>query len=327
MVVPRQYEDLSNNWSWDGDTVTKANGFLFQLQSPSFLICFKILLEILQSLRSLTLKLQMQTIDVVYAYKQVKSVLSSLKKMRESSTEEFSKVFTETLKLGRELHGEDFELTIPRIVRQQAHRANHETSSPEEYYHVSLYNEFLSHVISELEERFAESSSRASGLLYLLPSESASSKSEDSVPKELTQAVDFYKGDLPHQRMFSVEYRMWVRKWKQCSSSQGEVPRKMVDAFQQCDETEFPNISVLLKLALTLPLTTCQSERSFSQLKPIKTYLRSTMSDSRLNGLAIMKINRQQCDNMQKSPEKNETTREIIRHASSQKNEATFYCS
>ena len=120
--------------------------------------------------------------------------------------------------------------------------------------------------------------------------------------KELTQAVDFYKDDLPHQRMFCVEYRMWVRKWKQCLSSQGEVPRKMVDAFRQCDETEFPNISVLLKFALTLPITTCQSERSFSQLKLTKTYLQPIMSDSRLNGLAIMKINRQQCDSIHKSP-------------------------
>ena len=122
MVAPRQYAEFGDTWSWDGDTVTKANGFLFQLQSPTFLICFKILLEVLQSLRSLTLKLQMRAIDVLYAYKQIQSVISSLKKMRESSTEEFANLFTETR---RELHGECFELTRPRLVRQQAHRSNH----------------------------------------------------------------------------------------------------------------------------------------------------------------------------------------------------------
>ena len=78
----------------------------------------------------------------------------------------------------------------------------------------------------------------------------------------------------------------------------------MVEALQQCDEIEFPNISVLLKLALTLPITTCESERSFSQLKLIKTSLRSTMTDNRLNGLAIMKINRELCEKIHKSPEK-----------------------
>ena len=297
MVFPRQYQDLGNNWSWDGDSVTKANGFIFQLESPSFLICFKILLEILQNLRSLTIKLQKQAIDVIHAYKQVQSVLSSLKLMREGSTEEFSRIFVETLKLGQELHGEGFELTTPRTAKQQVHRSNPpETSSPEQYYRITLYNEFISHVILELEERFPENSSHVHGLLYLLPSDCVSSNLEGCA-LELTQAVDFYKDDLPHHQMFPTEYRMWVRKWKQCST---EVPTRMVDTLKQCDESEFPNIHVLLKLSLTLPITTCESERNFSQLKLIKTSLRSTMTESRLNGLAIM---RELCDDIQRSPE------------------------
>ena len=241
----------------------------------------------------------MQAIDVIYAYKQVQTVLSSLKMMRERSTEEFTKIFTETLTLGQEVHGEDFELTTPRTVRQQVHRSNPEASSPEQYYRITLYNEFLSHVIRELEERFPENSSSIHGLLYLIPCECVSNS--EGPPSQLTQAVNFYKADLPSHGMFSTEYRMWVRKWKQCSSN---VPTRIVDTLQQCDDIEFPNISVLLKLALTLPITSCESERSFSQLKLINTYLRSTMTDTRLNGLAIMKINRKQCDTIQSSPEK-----------------------
>ena len=43
MVHPSMYHDLGTEWSWDGDTITKANGFLYQIQSSSFLICFNIL--------------------------------------------------------------------------------------------------------------------------------------------------------------------------------------------------------------------------------------------------------------------------------------------
>ena len=82
MVFPRQYEDLGTHWSWDSDTITKANGFCFQLQSSSFLVGFKILLEVLSSLRGLTLKLQMQAIDVIYAYKHV---ILSFSEMRAKS--------------------------------------------------------------------------------------------------------------------------------------------------------------------------------------------------------------------------------------------------
>lgn len=46
------------------------------------------------------------------------------------------------------------------------------------------------------------------------------------------------------------------------------------------------------------------SHNHFSQLKLIKTSLQSTMTESRLNGLAILKINKELCDDIQRSPKK-----------------------
>ena len=60
----------------------KANGFIHQLESAPFLVCFRILLECLSHLRGLTVKLQMQAIDVVYAYNQVSALICSFKSMR-----------------------------------------------------------------------------------------------------------------------------------------------------------------------------------------------------------------------------------------------------
>ena len=54
----------------------------------------------------------------------------------------------------------------------------------------------------------------------------------------------------------------------------------------------YPCITTLLRIFATLPVTTATSERSFSALKYIKNYLRSTMSDTHLNGLAHLYINR-----------------------------------
>ena len=91
MVHPSLHTELSTDWSWDGETITKANGFLFQLQSSSFLISFQILVQVLQILREVTVKLQMKAVDVVYAYKIVKRVVSTLKAIRRDSTSEFKK--------------------------------------------------------------------------------------------------------------------------------------------------------------------------------------------------------------------------------------------
>ncbi|CAL5199708.1 unnamed protein product [Lathyrus oleraceus] len=43
-------------------------------------------------------------------------------------------------------------------------------------------------------------------------------------------------------------------------------------------------------MLLTIPVTVASAERSFSRLKLLKTYLRSTMSQERLNGLALIAI-------------------------------------
>lgn len=52
----------------------------------------------------------------------------------------------------------------------------------------------------------------------------------------------------------------------------------------------FPNVAIVIRLFLTLPLTVASGERSFSKLKIIKNYLRSSMKQDRLSGLAIIAI-------------------------------------
>jgi len=54
----------------------------------------------------------------------------------------------------------------------------------------------------------------------------------------------------------------------------------------------FPNIECVLKILCIIPVTTATSERSFGSLKRIKTYLRSTMNQNRLNGLEMLNINK-----------------------------------
>ena len=54
----------------------------------------------------------------------------------------------------------------------------------------------------------------------------------------------------------------------------------------------FPNIYCALCILGTVPLTACQCKRSVSSLRRLKTYLRSTMAQDRLNGLAVLHTHR-----------------------------------
>lgn len=59
-----------------------------------------------------------------------------------------------------------------------------------------------------------------------------------------------------------------------------------------------PNINIAFRILLTLPVTVASSERSFSKIKIIKNYLRSTMTQIRLSGLAMISIEHEVCDSI-----------------------------
>ena len=74
----------------------------------------------------------------------------------------------------------------------------------------------------------------------------------------------------------------------------GTLPEKLGDLAKEIYQFELheqlPQVSKLVNLALTIPLTVCSAERSFSALKRIKTRLRNTMGDKRLSDLAVIAI-------------------------------------
>ena len=49
---------------------------------------------------------------------------------------------------------------------------------------------------------------------------------------------------------------------------------------------------------MTVPATVATEERSFSKLKLIKNFLRSSMSQERLSGLALLSLENEQAENL-----------------------------
>ncbi|XP_039050204.1 uncharacterized protein LOC120191298 [Hibiscus syriacus] len=52
----------------------------------------------------------------------------------------------------------------------------------------------------------------------------------------------------------------------------------------------FPNVTIAYRILFNIPVTVASAERSFSKLKLLKSYLRTTMTQERLNGLALISI-------------------------------------
>ena len=54
--------------------------------------------------------------------------------------------------------------------------------------------------------------------------------------------------------------------------------------------TVFKETKLLMQLVLTFPITSNEAERNFSQLKLLLSSSRSTLTDKRLNNLALMAV-------------------------------------
>ena len=54
----------------------------------------------------------------------------------------------------------------------------------------------------------------------------------------------------------------------------------------------------LVRLVLHMPATNAISERSFSAMRRIKTYLRSTMRQERLNAVMVLHVHKTRTDNL-----------------------------
>ena len=60
----------------------------------------------------------------------------------------------------------------------------------------------------------------------------------------------------------------------------------------------FPAVFNLLRLLLFFPVSSCESERSFSCLRRLKTWLRSTMTQKRLNHIVLSHVHKDTLDNI-----------------------------
>ena len=95
---------------------------------------------------------------------------------------------------------------------------------------------------------------------------------------------------MPSSSSLLSELKLWQQDWVHRHTLQGEIPSDLHTSLAICDEDIYPNIHVLLKIGCTLPISTCEVERSFSCYRRVKTHLCSSMNTERLAGLTLMHL-------------------------------------
>jgi hypothetical protein len=110
--------------------------------------------------------------------------------------------------------------------------------------------------------------------------------------------VDFYHDDFNKSSLSShLELLSTAVEPKEGQLCLGDIIDS-VKSLSSAQRTIMSEVCTLVKLILVSPATNAVSERSASGLRRIKTYLRSTMSQQRLNSLMVLHVHKDKTDQL-----------------------------
>ena len=124
-----------------------------------------------------------------------------------------------------------------------------------------------------------------------------------SFPAAVASLAAKFPREIPDQPSFIAELQIFKRYYakhlKDHPDSQDNIRSAADCALQAHHKFKlFGMVSKVYRLLLTAPPSVCKSERTFSRLKLLKTYLRSTMSQKRLHNLMILSCEKETTDNL-----------------------------
>ncbi|KAL5828314.1 hypothetical protein ACOSQ4_020111 [Xanthoceras sorbifolium] len=273
-VVLQNIINDGSNYTQRGD----ADAAYDAITSFEFIFILHLMKEIMGFTDILCQALQQKSQDISNAMHLVSTTKALIQNMREDGWESLLKNVNSFCSR--------YEIDVPNMSDRylmgrgrSSHKKEHITI--EHHYRVEIFTVTIDSQLQELNNRFSEQAMELLTLSSALdPRDSFKSFNIDNICK---LADKFYPMDFTeHERdLLSFElkhYKLFV--------SQQQV-------FQKMSSHHFPLIDRLIRLILTLPVSTATTERAFSAMKLVKTGLRNKMDDKFLANYVVVYIEKE----------------------------------
>ncbi|XP_028412053.1 zinc finger MYM-type protein 1-like [Dendronephthya gigantea] len=270
------------------------------LSSPAHILDEQPEKVVLSNTDGLSRYLQRKQMDVVMAKKSVDGVIKTLSECR--TQENFDLLWSRAEimadKIKEQIEGADFnfkDAKVPRL-KQPSRRlqtlvgempevnAEVEYRTVEDHYRITCYYLSIDRIVAEMKYRFEGNDQEV--LLALADIVFSSSPTM----KNIELVSDFYSID---SELLGSEKNVYENIDADNPDPErknaAEIVRKM---FENGVHEVLPVAYKVFSILATIPATSCSAERSFSALRRLKTYLRSTMGQKRLNSIALINIER-----------------------------------
>lgn len=279
----------------DPKTYSESRALLTAICDWEFIFGLCLLKVILSNTCSLSRYLQGKTVDVISARRNADMTIQTLRQCR--NEESFNSVWQIAsamgLKIKKWLTNSQFELREARAPRQtpsrrlQAlvgeHGQRQTQLTPESYHRINTYYASIDKVLSELELRFRGNDQEILCALGNI------CNSETPDKESFSRIAKFYNID---GEILEAEQKMYA-SFRRVRGLGYMTVSEILETMHENDLFDiFPEFSKVVHILAVIPATSCSAERSFSALRRLKTYLRSTMGQQRVSNIALINIER-----------------------------------
>jgi hypothetical protein len=254
-----------------------ARGFLKQVKNFDFVFYSNVLLILFEKTHMLSKFLQMPNNNIVHALELCDVTIMDLNTLKNNYDE-----ILESVKNKCEEENIDTVLE-PMSKKRKTHALEVETNA--EKYKKS-FNNIIDVYISELQIRFSKNEFKSIIAMYnliMLKNEKEHAEYNYNDLIKYDKLVDLERLKTESSSFINYKIKFDNLNWKDLNNVIKNFVENDLKSFYQ-------EIFKLLKIYLTIPISSAEAERAFSVLKLLKTWLRTAMEDDRLSALGIIKM-------------------------------------
>ncbi|KAL7102343.1 hypothetical protein ACP275_08G114200 [Erythranthe tilingii] len=273
----------------DGTITSEAEGLIInEFENFDFLMSLVIWYDLLFFVNSVSKTLQNEDMHMDEALRQLKGLIILFEEYRETG---FEKAKNEAQLIATKLGVQPVFRTRRVIKRKRQFDKNENEYTPqsaEETFRVEFFMFVMDQALTSVRQRFEDFQKFEGQFGFLLDLKKWKLVDDECLKASCVKLQCFLKNDMESD-IDGEDLFNELRVLREILPKEAETAIGVLNYLKAMNES-FPNAWVAYRILLTIPVTVASAERSFSKLKLIKSYLRSTMSQERLNGLAMLSI-------------------------------------
>lgn len=279
-VILKTLETISENDSLHG---SDASSLLNNIQTFQFVFCLYTLNKIMEQTNILSKYLQSPSINYATVNIMSQKIIDELNEYRSENA------FNEIWKVTQEIVN-SYDFLSPKMPRKRSlpvkkiggGSIHPEFTDVKDFYRIEMYYLILDTITQAIKDKFNEND------LKILNSINNILVNENPDLSDIQEVSAVYRFDVNELKSEIIIFnRMFISLKKEVNFENKLAYIKKVEV-----GSGFPILVDVFKLFLTIPMNSASCERSFSCLRRLKNYLRTTMGQTRLSDLGLLYIHK-----------------------------------